>query len=314
MSIQKTKVAIIGAGNVGTTVAYALMMDDIVTDIALVDINQQKVEGQALDLDHGIQFSTAHSVTGGTSFELVKDAQIVVVAAGFNQNPRQTRMELLEANAEIVHDVCTQIVQYNNECIILVVTNPVDVMTYVAWKSSGLSAQRVIGTGTVLDTARLRAEISRQIRVSPKEIAAYVIGEHGENEFVWWRGASIAGLPLELFPQWTDSFKKNIEESVYTAAENIIERKGMTNFAIGLVVAKIIRAFLTHQTRIFSLSTIVGLGTSIQSALSVPVIINKTGVVERLPLPFNADELLLLNNAFAAIFRGVSFVNKRYNW
>lgn len=310
---QVTKVALIGAGNVGSTAAYALMMDDIVTEIALIDVLADKAVGEALDLEHGIQFSTTHSITGGSSYELVKNAQIVVVTAGLNQKPGQSRRALLVNNAALMSTIIPEIVRYNKDCILLMVTNPVDVMTYAAWKFSGLPADRVIGTGTVLDTARLRAEISGKIGVSAKDICAYVIGEHGDSELVAWSHATVAGLPLAAFPHWKREYQTAIETSVRDAAYKVIEKKGMTNFAIGLVIAKIIRALLTDQTRIFSVSTI-NQGMFDAPVLSVPTIINRCGVVASLKFELSPEEQILVERAQQVVSADVAELTKCYYW
>lgn len=307
------KVAIIGAGNVGTAAAYALMMDDVVTEIVLVDSDRQRAEGEALDLEHGIQFSTAHSIQGTDSYELVRDAQVVVVTAGKNQRPGQTRMELFEENAQLLSIIIPQIIRYNADCIILVVSNPVDLMTYAAWKFSGLPAARIIGSGTELDSARLRSEISNRVGVSAKDIIAYVVGEHGDHEFVCWSNATVAGFPLNDFEGWDDSYKQLIEDSVKSAAYKIIEKKGMTNFAIGLVIAKVIRALLTNQTRIFSLSTVIErMGR--KTVLSTPTIVNKCGVVRSLSLPLHADEQERLDAAQKVLNDGIDLLCKKFSW
>jgi L-lactate dehydrogenase len=180
------RVAIIGAGFVGSTTAYALMMTGAASEIALIDAKKERAEGEALDLMHCMQFTTSVRIEAGDDFSLVKNAAVVVIAAGVPQKPGQSRSELLETNTLIFKDIVPKIMRYNSECIILVVTNPLDVLTYVTLKISGFPSCRVLGSGTVLDTARLRYLMGQHFKVSPKDITAYILGEHGESEFAWW--------------------------------------------------------------------------------------------------------------------------------
>jgi len=283
------KVAIIGAGFVGSTTAYSLMLDGIVSEISLIDINSEVAQGHVLDLNHCMQFTKITNIVGGSSFELVKDAQIVVICAGVAQKAGESRSDLLQANAKIISKIVPEVVKYNNKCILLVVTNPLDVMTYLTWKLSGLSSCSVFGTGTVLDTARLRYFLGKQLQISPKDIVAYVLGEHGDSEFIWWSGANIAGIPLNKISSFDSASIPEIYKKTPSSSYYVKAKKGATYFAIAQVICKIIRAILLNQPRVFTVSTIVKnrFGNS-PVALSLPTVIRSNGICEM--LPFDLDE------------------------
>jgi L-lactate dehydrogenase len=285
------RVAIVGAGFVGSTTAYALMMGGTVSEIALIDVNKDKADGEALDLMHCMQFTTSVHVESGDDFSLVKGAAVVVVAAGIPQKPGQPRSELIKTNACIFKEIIPKIVRHNTECIILVVTNPLDVLTYLTLHISGFPSCRVFGSGTVLDTARLRYLMGQHFNMSPKDITAYILGEHGDSEFAWWSKATIAGIPLDQLP----AYDKNAMNAIYHSAKNavyeIIKRKGATFYAIALVVAKIVRAILLDQSRVFTVSTLVTDLYGVKDVcLSLPTVVRKSGSCERLPVELNAEE------------------------
>jgi len=290
--IIPAKVAIVGAGNVGSTAAYAMMLDGVVSDIALIDINKEKAEGEILDLQHGMQFTSSANLQAGDSYELVADAKIVVIAAGFAQKPGgETRLDLLTKNIEVFKQIIPNIVKQNKECILLVVTNPLDVLTYVSQKLSGFPSCRVFGTGTVLDSARLRYLLGQHFRVSPKDIMAHILGEHGDSEFAWWSAATIAGVPLSSFAQYDKTALEKIYEQVRGAAYEVINKKGATFYAIGLVIAKIVRAILTDQSRVLSVSSLLHDYHGVSDVcLSVPTVVRKSGLCEKLTLSFDEAE------------------------
>lgn len=301
------KVAIIGAGFVGSTIAYALMQSGAVSELVLIDKNAQKAEGEALDLQQGIQFTSAAQVTWGSSMELVAGAQVVVIAAGKAQKPGETRTDLLQANTAIFKEIIPEIVRYNKNCMLLVVTNPVDVMTYVTLKLSGFQSCAVFGTGTVLDTARLRYILGDKLQVSPKDIIAHVLGEHGDAEFVAWDSATVAGIPLAKMASISDQEKEKMARDVREAAYTIINKKGATYYAIALVVAKIVRAILLNQSRVFTLSSAVhGYDGISDVCMSVPTIVSSVGVCKILPSNLSAAEHEQLKKAAEAIKQGIA--------
>jgi L-lactate dehydrogenase len=301
------KVAIVGAGFVGSTTAYTLMLNGAASHIALVDINKDKAEGEALELQHCMQFAHSIEVTAGDSMSLVEGASIVVLCAGLAQKPGQSRFDLLDANVQVFKDLVPQIVKHNKDCILLVVTNPLDVLTYVTLKLSGFPPCRVFGTGTVLDSARLRYQLGMHFRVSPKDVVAHILGEHGESEFVCWSGASIAGVPLTTFADYDLVAFDQMYKKTKSAAGDIIARKGATYYAIALVATKIIRAILLNQARVFSVSTLVDGQYGLSDVcLSVPTVIREGGVCEHLTLALNAEEQKLLARSAGKIHEGIA--------
>jgi len=287
-----SKVAIIGAGNVGSSIAFSLMMSNAVSDIALIDINKTKAKGEALDLAHGLQFvPSVNSIQAGDDFSLIKNAVIVVMCAGIGQQKGQTRSDLLNYNVSIFKEIIPEIIKYNNECIILVVTNPLDVMTYVTHKLSGFSSCRVFGTGTVLDSARLRYLLGKHFDISPKDVGAHVLGEHGDSQFVWWSQASIAGIPLSQLQLFSQETMNTIYNKTKDAASQIISLKGVTNFAIAMVVTKIVRAILLDQSRVFTVSNIVdGVYGVSDVSLSLPMVVRRSGTCQKLSISLNDRE------------------------
>lgn len=287
----ETKVAIVGAGFVGSTTAYALMISGVVSEIALIDIRKDKVEGEALDLAHCMQFTQRTTITAGDSFELVRDAAIIIVTAGIAQQKDQRRTDLLETNAKLFKKMIPEIVRYNETAILLIVSNPLDVLTYLSWRLSGFSSCQVFGSGTVLDTARLRFLTGQLFNVSPKDITAYVLGEHGDSEFVWWSKANIAGVSLDQLAEYSEQKLFSIYEQTKNAAYEIIAKKGSTNYAIALAISKIVKAILQDQSRVFTVSSYLENYAGINDVcLSVPTIIRKSGVCQKLPIDLNDHE------------------------
>ncbi|KKQ10384.1 MAG: L-lactate dehydrogenase [candidate division TM6 bacterium GW2011_GWF2_36_6] len=290
--VPSAKIAIIGAGFVGSTIAYTMMIEGVASEIALIDIDKEKAIGEAYDLRHCMQFTRSVSVEAGDSFELVKGASIVVVCAGFAQNVGEPRVSLLNENVKIFKSVIPQIVKYNQDCILLIVTNPLDVLTYVTLKLSGMPACRVFGTGTVLDTSRLRYLIGQYLKISPKDITAYVLGEHGDSEFVWWSKANIAGIPLNEFSNFTTEIRDKIYTRTRDSVYEVIKRKGATYYAVSAAVSKLARAIIQGQSRIFTLSTLIEeevYGIK-DICISMPTIIGANGVCQKLCMELDGKE------------------------
>lgn len=299
--VSSGKVAIVGAGRVGCTAAYALMLRGGVSSIALIDRDKERAEGEALDLNHCMQFTGATIVTAGDSFELVADADVVVLTAGQAQQVGQSRFDLLAANAALFKEIIPQIVRHNKECILLVVTNPLDVMTYLTWKLSGFSSCQVFGTGTVLDSARLRYLLGEHFHVSPKDITAYSLGEHGDASFVWWSGATIGGIPLTNFTSYDKKAMNDIAEKTRQAAAQIIAKKGSTFYAIGVVIAKIVQAIILNQSRVLSVSAVAHTAIAQDLCISLPTIIRRGGICETLRITLDQDEQNKLAASVATI-------------
>jgi len=293
--LEQAKVAIVGMGHVGSTTAYALMLEKLVAELALIDIDKDKAEGEARDLEHGMQFTRSVKICAGDSFELVHGAHVIIIAAGVAQEVGQTRSDLLEKNAAIFSRIVPEIVKNNKDAILLVITNPLDVLTYLAWKLSNFDSCRVFGTGTVLDTARLRHLIGQHIDVSAKDITAYMLAEHGDTEFAWWSRANVAGVPLQNFTNFTSDVRTTILNQVRQAAYDIIRLKGATYYAIGLAATKVVRAILTNQSRVFTVSSVLNEYQGMSDlCLSVPTVVRGNGVCEHLPIELDSQEQDLL--------------------
>jgi L-lactate dehydrogenase len=303
MSDETRKIAIIGAGAVGATVAYACLIRGVGKHLVLHDIDSKKVHAQTLDLNHGLLFVPSATVEGSDDIAICKDARVVVITAGAKQKPGMTRMDLAESNVRMLRALMPPLLAQAPEAIYLLVTNPVDVITYVALKLSGLARERVFGSGTVLDSARFRYLIGQRLKVAVQNVHAFIAGEHGDSEIPLWSSASIANIPLH---EWAVMHhgklsvpdRVNIFESVRTAAYQIVEGKGATNFAIGLATGRILEAILNDENRILSVSSLLEKYRGISDVcLSVPTIINRSGVEMPLPVPMNAAEESGLRNS-----------------
>ena len=256
-----SKIAIVGSGMVGATFAYALIMKGLVRDLALIDLDRARAEGEVMDLNHSLSLLGPMNIQAG-GYELCRDAQVVVITAGAAQKPGETRLDLAVKNARITQDVVRNILEHNPNPIILVTTNPVDILTYVALKVSGLPPSRVIGSGTVLDSSRFRFLLSRNCALDPRSIHAYIIGEHGDSEVALWSHVNVAGVPLDdycpLCPHHCPSgVKEGIVEQVVKSAYQIIERKGATYYAIGVSLVRIVEAILKDQHSVLTVSTFI---------------------------------------------------------
>lgn len=304
-----SKIAVVGAGSVGATIAYACLIRGIARQIALYDVNRAKVEAEVLDLNHGMQFVPMATVGGSDDLAVCAGADVIVITAGARQKPGQTRLALASANAQICRALVPQLVRLAPDAILLLVTNPVDVMTYITLKLSGLPAQRVLGSGTVLDSSRFRFLIAQRCRVAVQSVHAYVAGEHGDSEVPLWSSASIANIPLH---QWavpghgklTVRDRTEIFQNVKQAAQQIIQGKGATNYAVGLATAKILEALLHDESRVLPVTSLLSGYRGISDVcLSVPSIVNGTGVETTLPIPVNEAEEAGLRNS-AEVVRG----------
>jgi L-lactate dehydrogenase len=281
--LDYAKIAIIGVGAVGATAAYALMISGLAAEIVLIDVNEHKAEGEAMDLAHGAPFVRPVTVRPGKYADCA-GAQIVVITAGLAQKPGETRLELVTKNVAIFRDIVPQIAAAAPNAVLLVVTNPVDILTLATLKFSGFPPGRVVGSGTVLDTARLRTLIGQRLQVDPRSVHAHVIGEHGDSEVVVWSRATVAGMPIEEFCEQrggscTADMRAEIGQQVVGAAYEIINRKGATYYAIGLGVRQIVEAILRDEDTIATVSTLLTgeLGVS-DLCLSLPCIVDRGGV------------------------------------
>ena len=311
------KIAIVGAGSVGATIAYACLIRGVGKSIVIHDVNKAKVEAEVLDLNHGLQFVPMATLEGSDDIEVCRDADVVVITAGAKQKPGQTRMDLAAANAEICRKMLPQLVKLAPNAVLLLVTNPVDVITYVAWKLSGLPANRVFGSGTVLDSSRFRYLIAKRLKVAVQNVHAYIAGEHGDSEIPLWSSATVGNVPLHEWAvpghgKMTVRDRTEIFQNVKNAAYQIIQGKGATNYAIGLATARILEAVLHDENRVLPVSSLLehyDEGIS-DVCLSVPCIVNRGGVDSVLKVPMNEAEKAGLRNSaetIRAAVRGLGF-------
>ncbi len=294
---RPSKVAVVGAGSVGATIAYACLLRGVARTVALFDLDASKAEAEVLDLTHGLQFVPRASVIGGADIAVCKDADVVVVTAGAKQRPGQTRLELAGTNVEICRTLVPQIVEQAPDAVFVMVTNPVDIVTYAAVRFSGLSAARVFGSGTVLDSSRLRFLVGEHLGVAVQNVHAYMAGEHGDSEIPLWSSASIGGIPLRDFavpgrPELTDAARRAIAAEVTGSADRIIRGKGATNYAIGLATARIVAAVLNDENRLLPVSSLLDDYYGISDVcLSVPSLVNRSGVESVVDVPVSVEEL-----------------------
>jgi L-lactate dehydrogenase len=304
MSQRTSKVAIVGAGSVGATIAYACMTRGVARQFALYDMNRAKVDAEALDLNHGLQFCPMATIEGSDDVAICADADVVVITAGAKQKSGQSRLDLAKANTEICRKLVPDLLNVAPEATFLVVTNPVDVLTYVTLKLSGLSPKRVFGSGTVLDSSRFRFLIARRLNVAVQNVHAYIAGEHGDSEVPLWSSANIAGVPLHEWAVMNHGRldvrdRAAIFESVKNAAYQIIQGKGATNYAIGLATARILEALLKDENRVLPVSSLLNDYKGVSDVcLSLPSIVNTRGVDAVLDVSLNpAEETGLRNSA-----------------
>ena len=296
-STMGSKIAVVGAGFVGTSFAYSLLIRGLASQIVIIDINKDRAEGEAMDLNHGVPFAYPTKIWAG-DYSDCKNADIIVIAVDKGQKIEQSRLDLAVGNFEIMKQVISNITRYNRDCILLVVTNPLDVMTYAALKLSGFPSNRVIGSGTVLDTARLRYLLGEHLQVDPRNVHAYIIGEHGDSEVPVWSLANVAGIRLKDYcpicglPYDVDDLNRLFLQ-VRDAGYEIMKRKGRTNYAVALGMTKIVESILRDENAIVTVSTFLEDHHGVSDVcLSVPVILNRSGVKGIINLPLNEEEIV----------------------
>lgn len=294
------KIGIIGAGLVGSTAGYTLVTQNLVSELVFVDKNEARAEGEAMDVSHATPFSHPARVVSGSYADL-EGAALVIVTAGANQKDGETRLDLAAKNAAIFRDIIPQITKHAPDTVLLIATNPVDVLTHVAWQESGLPKERVIGSGTILDTARLRSLVGEKAKVAPQNVHGYVLGEHGDSEIIAWSHMDIAGTPLEqYFPKrgltWGDDDQREVQRDVQRAAYNIIERKGATYYGVATGIARIAQAVLGNQQSVLTVSMSDG-----EVAYSLPRVLGRDGVVATLEVELSEDERNALDESIGVI-------------
>ncbi len=297
------KIVIVGSGFVGSTTAYTIMCGGLFSNIVIIDIDRDKAEGDAMDMSHGVSFVRPVTVKSG-GYEECSDADIVIITAGANQKVGETRLDLLKKNTSILKSIVTEIMKYApDDIILLTVSNPVDILTYVTWKLSGLPKNQVIGSGTVLDTSRLKYMLSTHTHVDARNCHTFIIGEHGDSEVAAWSISNISGIPLDDYEHQTGLCSKAAREEMHArvkdAAYEIIEKKGATYYAIALAVARITECIAGEENSILTVSSILEGEYGINgTALSVPAKLSGSGIQHIPYVPFSDSEMKgLINSA-----------------
>lgn len=295
------KVAIVGTGFVGSSYAYSLVNQGTVSELVLIDLNKERAEGEAQDLNHGVPFGSPMKIKAG-DYTDCHDVDLVVITAGANQKPGETRLDLASKNAKIMQGIVKEIMASGFDGILVIASNPVDVMTHVAYEASGLPKERVIGSGTILDTARFRYLLSDYFQVDSRNVHAYIVGEHGDSELPIWSHVTIGGLPLNVYGKlnnfYEDRDMQAIFENVRDAAYQIIQKKGATYYGIGMGLARLTKALLYNENSILTVSTYFEGEYDIDGVyMGIPAVVNANGVREILRLNLSDREQQLLENS-----------------
>lgn len=290
---MKNKIILVGDGAVGSSYAFALTLLGVGRELGIIDVNKNKAEGDAMDLSDALSFTAPKDIYAA-NYDDCKDADIVVITAGLPQKPGETRLDLVEKNLKILKDIVTSVVSSGFNGIFVVASNPVDILTYATWKYSGFNANRVIGTGTMLDSSRLRKEIAELSKVDPRSVHAYIMGEHGDSEFAVWSHANIGGLPIDEWVKHNKVDESSLLSSfnkVRDAAYEIINKKGATFYGIAAAMANLTKAILNNENSIYSVSAYLrGEYGHEEIYVGVPAIINANGVKTVLEIPLTDNE------------------------
>ncbi|MBZ9687156.1 L-lactate dehydrogenase [Clostridium estertheticum] len=295
MKTRGNKISIIGAGFVGSTTAFALMTSGLASEIVIVDINKEKAEGEAMDLSHGAPFVRPIDITSG-EYSDTKDSDIVIITAGIGPKPGDSRLTCISKNLKIFQSIVPEVVKFSPDSILVVVSNPVDILSYMTYKLSGFPSDRVIGSGTVLDTSRFKYMLGQHFEVDPRNIHTYIMGEHGDSEIATWSLTSIAGMNVDEYcdtcaKKCGGELKLNIYNDVKQAAYNVIEKKGATYYAVALAIKRIVEAILSNENSILTVSSMLKGEYGIQDVyMGVPTIIGRQGVKKTLQVKLSEDE------------------------
>lgn len=293
------KIGIIGCGNVGMTVAYTLISHGLCTELVLIDVNKQKAESEAMDLGHCLPFLSPMQIYSGDYADLI-DAEMIVIAAGVGQRPGETRIDLVHRNADVFNEILKNIVAVNTDCILLIVSNPVDILTYVALKASGFPPSRVIGTGTVLDTARLKYLVGEKLGVDYRNVHSFIIGEHGDSELAVWSGANVSGINIDDFCPLCHNCHRmadlyELYDDVKNSAYEIIRGKGATYYAIAQATRRIIEAIFGDENSILPVTAYLEGQYGLNDiCMSIPSIVGAGGVKHVLDIPLSDSEYAAL--------------------
>ena len=308
------KVAVIGCGFVGSATAFALMQSKLFSEMVLLDVDFDKADGEAMDIAHGVPFAGQMKIYAG-NYEDIADAAIIIVTAGANQKPDETRLDLVNKNVAVYKNIIPQIVKQGFEGILLVVSNPVDILTYAAVKLSGFAENRVIGSGTVLDTARLKCALSEHLGVDSRNLHSFIIGEHGDSEIAAWSSTNVSGIPLDDFCEMRGHFNhaqamREIAEEVKNSAYEIIEKKDATYYGIAMSVKRICESIVRDEKSILPVSAIMHGNYGIEGiALSVTAIVGANGVETHVPIALSDEEIESLHHSAETIKGIVSEIN-----
>ena len=293
--VNPRKAAVVGCGFVGSATAFALMQSHLFSELVLVDVNFDKADGEAKDIAHGIPFAGAMKIYAGT-YDDIADAAIIIVTAGANQKPEETRLDLVHKNVAIFKTIIPEIAKRDFQGILLIVSNPVDILTYAALKLSGLPEQRVIGSGTVLDTARLKYQLGQHLHVDSRSVHAFIIGEHGDSEIAAWSSSNVSGIPLNDFCEMRGHYNhgaamEEIAEKVKSSAYEIIAKKHATYYGIAMSVKRICEVIVRNEKSILPVSTMLHGQYGIEGiALSMPAIVGLDGVETHVPIVLDQEE------------------------
>lgn len=301
-SVNLRKVAIIGCGYVGASSAFALMQSGLFSEMVLIDVDHEKAVGEAMDISHGVPYTKPMTIYAGDYDDIV-DAAIVIVTAGAGQKPGESRLDLVHKNVAIFRSIIPEIAKRDAKGILMIVSNPVDILTHVALELSNFPENRVIGSGTVLDTARLKMELGKHLSVDNRSVHAFIIGEHGDSEIVAWSSANISGIRIDDFCEMRGHYRPEeettvIAETVKNSAYEIIERKHATYFGIAMAVKRICEVILRDEKSILPISSMMHGEYGIENVvLSMPAVVGKDGIEVKVPIELDADEITALQES-----------------
>ncbi len=314
MNPNPRKAAVIGCGFVGASIAFRFLQQGLFSELVLLDANQAKAEGEAIDLSDGLPYAAPMTITAGT-YDDITDCALVVITAGANQKPGETRLDLIGKNAAILRSILAEITARDFGGILLIVSNPVDVLTYTAWKLSGYPRERVIGSGTVLDTGRLKQLLGEELGVDSRNVHAFIIGEHGDSELAVWSEANVSGLDLQDFCrirglERVTETKDRLYRQVRDSAYEIISRKGATYYGIAMAVGRIAESLVKDEHAVLPVSVVLEGEYGLEGlALSIPSIVGREGLEEVLEIPLSGEEAQALRQSAAQMSEAIASLN-----
>lgn len=314
MTVNPRKAAIVGCGFVGASIAFRFLQQGLFSQLVLLDVDRAKAEGEAMDLSDGLPYGSSMEITAGT-YDDVADCALIVITAGANQKPGETRLDLIGKNTAILRSILAEITARDFGGILLVVSNPVDVLTYAAWKLSGYPKERVIGSGTVLDTGRLKQLLGEELRVDSRNVHAFIIGEHGDSELAVWSGANVSGVDLEHFCQIRGggldaNHMDRLYQEVRDSAYQIIQRKGATYYGIAMAVGRIAQCIVRDEHAVLPISVVLeGQYGQEGVALSVPSVVGRNGLEEILEISLSPQESQALDHSARQLKEAIGTLN-----